>query len=128
MGCLFAVGTFFLGDLVLRLFGGEYVDRSSTVLKLLAASTPLAAVTNIYLGVERVRGRMGYLVAVSAVVAVVMLGVTGGLVPRVGIEGAGYGVLAGYGAGALASLALLYPMLRHDGALTGMGPAETDPL
>ena len=107
---------------MLRLFGGEYVERSSTVLKLLAAATPLAAVTNIYLGIERVGGRMAYLVAVSAVVAAVMLGVTVGLVPRFGIEGAGYGVLAGYGVGALVSLALLYPMLRHG---RGLGtPAE----
>ena len=49
LGGLFAVGTFFLGDLVLRLFGGEYVQRSSGVLKLLAAASPLAAVTSIYM-------------------------------------------------------------------------------
>lgn len=111
LGGSFAVAAFLLGDLVLRLFGVEYAERSGTVLKLLAASSPLAAVTNIYLGIERVRGRMVNLVAVSGVVAVVTLGVTIGTVPRLGIEGAGYGVLAGYGAGALLSLALLYPML-----------------
>ena len=113
LGGLFAVGALLLGDQVLRLFGGEYAEQSSIVLRLLAAASPMAAVTNIYLGVERVRGRMVFLVLVSAVVAVVMLGVTIGLTPRLGIEGAGYGVLAGYGAGALLSLFLLYPILRH---------------
>ena len=104
---------YFMGDLVLRLFGREYVEQTSTVLKLLAAATPLAAVTYIYLGIERVRRRMAPLLAVSAVVAVVMVATTAVLVPRVGLAGAGYGALAGYGVGALLSLVLLYPFLRH---------------
>ena len=120
LGGIFAVGTFFLGDLVLGLFGSEYAERSSTVLKLLAAATPLAAVTNIYLGTERVRGRMVPLVAVSTVVAVVMLAVTVVLVPLFGLAGVGYGVLAGNGSGALVSLVLLYQML-------GRGPGLVTP-
>lgn len=124
LGGLFTLLTYFLGDMVLRFFGGEYVEQSSSVLKVLAAATPLAAVTSIYLGIERVRGRMGSLVAVSAVVAVVMLGVTVALVPRVGIAGAGYGVLAGYGMGALLSLPLLWPMVRPFRGRAEMAPAD----
>ncbi len=113
LGGVFAVVIYFMGDLVLRLFGREYVEQTSTVLKLLAAATPLAAVTYIYLGIERVRRRMVPLWAGSAVVAVVMVATTAVLVPRVGLAGAGYGVLAGYGVGALLSLILLYPFRRH---------------
>jgi len=82
-------------------------ERSSEVLKLVAAATPLAALTNIYLSIERVRGSMAPLVAVSAV----MLGTTGVLVPRLGIIGAGYPLVAGYGTGALLSLPLIYRMV-----------------
>jgi O-antigen/teichoic acid export membrane protein len=113
LGSLFAIVVFFLGDFILLLFGKEYVDQSSGVLKVLAAATPLAAVTHVYLGLERVRGRMLPLVAVSTVVTICMLGTTTGLVPRFGILGAGYGVLAAYGVGALLSLSFLYLMTKQ---------------
>jgi O-antigen/teichoic acid export membrane protein len=121
LGIFFAVAVYFLGDLVLLLFGREYAEQSSSVLKVLAAATPLAAVTYVYLGIERVRQRLAPLMAVSAVVAVVMLGAIAALVPRMGIVGAGYGVLAGYGVGALISLPLLYPMMKRSHHIVGVG-------
>ena len=124
LGAAFAVGVYALGDYVLLLFGRDYVVESGGVLKLLAAATPLAAVTHIYLGVQRVRGRLLPLLAVSAAVTLFMLGVTAALVPRIGIAGAGYGVLAGYGVGALLSLPLLWPMVRHGGAAMEMATAD----
>ncbi len=108
---LFALMVYLFGDLVLYLFGKAYVEESSRVLKLLAAATPLAAVTYIYLGIERVRVGMAPLVTVSAVMAAIMLWVTVVMVPRAGIEGAGYGATAGYGAGALCSILLISRML-----------------
>jgi O-antigen/teichoic acid export membrane protein len=121
LGGLFTVLVYFLGDLVLLLFGGEYVGQSSSVLKVLTAATPLAAITYVYLGVERVRQRLAPLVGVSVIVTVVMLGTIVALVPRVGIVGAGYGVVAGYGAGALISLLLLYPMMKQSHRPMGVG-------
>jgi O-antigen/teichoic acid export membrane protein len=112
LGTLFAVATYFLGDLVLLFFGSEYVEQSSNVLKVLAAATPFAAVTYVYLGIERIRQRLALLVMVSVMVTVVMLGATAVLVPRMGIVGAGFGVVAGYGVGALLSLLLLYPVMK----------------
>ena len=112
LGATFALGIYAVGDHVLLLFGRDYVAEAGGVLKLLAVATPLAAVTHIYLGVQRVRGRMLPLIAVSAAVTLLMLGVTAALVPRFGVAGAGYGVLAGYGMGALLSLPLLWPMVR----------------
>jgi O-antigen/teichoic acid export membrane protein len=121
LGILFAVATYFLGDLVLLLFGREYVEQSSSVLKVLAVATPLAAVTYVYLGIERVRQRLVPLVIVSAIVTVVMLGAIAVLVPRMGIIGAGYGVMAGYGFGALISLPLLHSMMKRSHRLVDMG-------
>jgi O-antigen/teichoic acid export membrane protein len=121
LGGFFAVLVYFLGDLILLLFGREYVAQSSNVLKVLAAATPLAAVTYIYLGIERVRQHMIPLVTVSALVTLVMLGSVIILVPRLGIIGAGYGVLVGYGVGALLSLFLLYPMMKGSHHLVGTG-------
>ena len=114
LGGLFAVGTYALGDYVLLLFGRDYVAESGGVLKLMAAATPLAAVTYIYLGVQRVRGRLLPLVAVSAAVTLFMLGMTVALVPRIGIVGAGYSVLAGYGVGAVLSLLSLWRIVNSE--------------
>jgi O-antigen/teichoic acid export membrane protein len=122
LGGLFAVLVYFLGDLILLLLlGREYMEQSSSVLKILAAATPLAALTNVYLTIERVRQRLGPLVSVSAVVTVFMLGATAVLMPRVGIVGAGYGVMVGYGVGALISLPMLYSMMKRSHHSLGVG-------
>jgi O-antigen/teichoic acid export membrane protein len=113
LGGLFTVLMYFLGDVVLMLFGEDYVDRSSILLKVLAAATPMAAMTHVYLSIERVYQRLIPLVAVSVIVIIVMLGAIAVLVPRLGIVGAGYGVVAGYGVGALLSLLLLYPRMNR---------------
>jgi O-antigen/teichoic acid export membrane protein len=113
LGGLFAVLAYFLGDVVLLPFGRDYIEESSTLLKLLTAATPMAAVTHVYLSIERVRQRLVSLVAVSLIVTIVMLGTIAVLVPSIGIVGAGYGVVAGYGVGALLSLLLLYPMMKR---------------
>jgi O-antigen/teichoic acid export membrane protein len=125
LGTLFAVAVYFLGDLVLLLFGREYVEQSNDVLKVLAAAMPLAAVTHVYLSIERVYQRLVPLVAVSAVVALVMLGAIAVLVPHMGIVGAGYGVVAGYGVGTVLSLLLLYPMMKGSHHLVGRGQSTT---
>jgi O-antigen/teichoic acid export membrane protein len=125
LGTLFAVAVYFLGDLVLLLFGREYVEQSNGVLRVLAAATPLAAVTHVYLSIERVCQRLVPLMAVSAAVALVMLGAIMVLVPRMGIVGAGYGVVAGYGVGTVLSLLLLYPMMKGSHHLVGRGQSTT---
>lgn len=126
LGGLFAVLAYFLGDVVLLPFGRDYIEESSTLLKLLTAATPMAAVTHVYLSIERVRQRLVSLVAVSLIVTIVMLGTIAVLVPSMGIVGAGYGVVAGYGVGALLSLLLLYPMMKrsHHLVSTSQGTAR----
>lgn len=126
LGSLFTVLVYFLGGLLLMLlFGREYAEQSSGVLKVLAAAAPLAAVTYVFMGIERVRNHSAGLVTVSAMVTVVMLGAIAVLVPRLGIIGAGYGVVAGYGVGALISLPVLYPMIKgsHQVVDTGQSTA-----
>jgi O-antigen/teichoic acid export membrane protein len=121
LGGLYAVLIYFFGGFVLLLFGREYVEQSSSVLKVLAAAIPLAAVTNLYLSIERVLQHLVSLVVVSAIVTIVMLGAIVVLIPRMGIVGAGYGVMVGYGVGALISLPMLYPMMKRSHHLVGTG-------
>lgn len=52
--------------LVLRPFGAAYVAHGSTLLRLLLAGTMAKAVVTLYLGIERVRGRVGRVLAVQA--------------------------------------------------------------
>ncbi len=124
LGGLFAVAVYFLGDTVLLLFGREYAEHTNDVLRLLAAAAPLAAVTHVSLGVLRARGRMVSLVTVAAAVNLIMVGATAMLVPSVGIVGAGYGAVAGYGIGALLGLPLLYPLMRRGRESVGVGRSE----
>jgi hypothetical protein len=61
--------------LLLAPFGREYVANATTLLRLLLAGTVAQAVTTIYLGVERVRARVGRVLAVeAATVALVSVG------------------------------------------------------
>lgn len=57
---------------LLRPFGGAYVDRGTTLLRLLLVATLPQAAIALYLGVERVRARVGRVLAVEAAVVVLV--------------------------------------------------------
>jgi O-antigen/teichoic acid export membrane protein len=99
--------------LALRPFGADYADHATTLLRLLLIATlPQAAVT-LYLGVERVRARVGRVIAAEA--AVVAL-VTGGAILGMrsgGLTGMGVAWLVGQTVVALAVAPLLWQACRR---------------
>lgn len=102
------------GDKLLLVFGEDYSQQASGVLRMVAVATLLAAVTNIYLGIERVRKRIGPLVAVSSLVGLTTCGVSYALLPGLGILGAGVGMLTGQALGAAIGAARLAPILTRE--------------
>jgi len=97
-----AVGAVFLmGRWLLWPFGGEYAVASLPALKALVFALLAMVPVQLHLAVERVRGRLGAVVAIMGVSAVGTLAVAWALTGRMGLAGPGLGLLAGYGAGAL---------------------------
>ena len=78
------------GKWLLLIFGESYSSNAQTLLMILALSSMFTGVNNIYYTVLRVRGRIRELTALRAVVALVVLTVSGLIVTRVGIVGIGY--------------------------------------
>ena len=81
-------------DLLLRPFGAAYVERGTTLLRLLLIATLPQALVSLYLGVQRVRAKVGRVLAAEAlVVALVTVGALAGM-KQFGLVGVGSAWLA----------------------------------
>jgi O-antigen/teichoic acid export membrane protein len=109
-----ATGAALLAPFVLGLFGTEYGRYGAQVLILLAAATLPKAVTEIYLGALRAANRTSFVALIQGVRAVLILGLTVGLVRFTGIAGAGIAVLISQSVVAAAILPGLAGVLRAD--------------
>jgi O-antigen/teichoic acid export membrane protein len=81
-------------ELMAAVFGTAFA-AAGVPLAILLWAAPLAAVGSLYANLLIVAGRQRVLLVVNAVVAVVLIGLQLALVPRLGIEGAAIGVVAG---------------------------------
>lgn len=82
---------------VLLLFGPSYARGASGLLRWLAGAAPMVVLNWLYFTRLRVQKQVGQLIAMSAFVVMVTLGVTAILMPRLGIAAVGIGWLAGNG-------------------------------
>lgn len=117
-----ALALFLMSDKLLLVFGRDYSVEAAGLLRLVAIASVPAVIMNIYLGVERVRKKIRWLVSVSTLATLVTLGVSYVLLSRMGIAGAGVGLLAGQSLGAAIGgvrlLGLRSPLTRlHSGRL-----------
>ena len=98
--------------LVLRPFGLDYVTHGTTLLRLLLLGALPQAVVTLYLGVERLRSRMGRVIAAEA--AVVALVTTGAIVGMRsgGLTGMGMAWVVGQTAVAMAVAPSLWRACR----------------
>jgi len=83
-----------LGDRVLLLFGKAYSAEGTRLLQLMALATLPLAVNFLFFSVRRVRRRMAPVVASTAWILAVTLGLSVLLLPRVGLVGVGVAWLA----------------------------------
>jgi O-antigen/teichoic acid export membrane protein len=107
-----ALGVFVLAPGVLRLFGPEYAEQGTWVLRLLALGVLPNAVANLGLCVARIRHDGRLVAAVQCTVAAVAIGLTVVLLPRIGIEGAAVAWLTSQLVGAVMTIPTLRGVWR----------------
>ena len=90
-----------IADKLLFLFGSAYSENATTLLRILAISTLPLAINIVYLNIKRVEKRLRVIVGLTALVAVVTLGLAYPLLLRMGINGVGIAWLASQGIVAL---------------------------
>jgi O-antigen/teichoic acid export membrane protein len=113
VGAPLAAGAVLFGRSALGLVGDDYARGGYGLLLLLTAAALPDAVTNIGVAAWRVRGRFTAVSAVTAGMAAAVLVGTWVLVPRLGVNGAGWAWLGAQGTGALVVLAVGLVDLRR---------------
>jgi O-antigen/teichoic acid export membrane protein len=86
---------FFGTPYILLFFGPTYQQEATDLLRILAIIAPLSVLSSQYFTILRVRERINQLMLVSALLAVVTLGITYAFIPRFGITAVGIGWLIG---------------------------------
>ncbi|HUC58707.1 MAG TPA: hypothetical protein VMA95_14995 [Streptosporangiaceae bacterium] len=109
-----AGGAALLAPWILGLFGTGYGHYGAPILVLLAAATLPKAATEIYLGALRAANRTSFVALIQGVRAVLVLGLTVGLVKVMGIVGAGIAVVITQSVIAVAVMPGLLGVLRAD--------------
>lgn len=89
------------GHYLLSLFGSNYPQHGSVLLILLAVSAGPDAVTNIYVSLLRVQGRLQSAALLNLGMATITLVLAWFLLPTLGIAGAGWAWLIGQSAGSV---------------------------
>ena len=102
-----------IGPVFLRLAGPDYAAHGTVLLRLGATALPLAAVGLAYVGICRVRCRLGPALAVQVISAVTMLSLTAAWIGDHGLIAAGWAMIIAEGT---AALLVAVPLTR---AVTG---------
>ena len=97
-----ALGYLLFGRLVLSLFGPAYARQGWSVLLVLLVSAVPDAITNIYVAVMRVSGRLRSAALLNIGIAAVAIGLAWILLPGLGIKGAAVAWLIAQVAGSVA--------------------------
>ncbi len=111
------------GAAILALFGPGYPRRGLPLLALLVLSSAPDAVTNVYVSVLRVRGRLWLAGGLNVGMAAVALALAWGLLPPLGIAGAGWAWLVAQLLGSLLVGAHVAVALYRRLAVRGEGQA-----
>jgi O-antigen/teichoic acid export membrane protein len=114
------IGVWVLSHPVLEVFGPEYARQGTTLLRILAVSAIPDAATNIYVSIERVRGRLGRVAALNLGMAAIAVALTAAMVRHDGVSGPGYAWLIAQSAG---TVLVLYPVARAVVRLPHQDPA-----
>jgi len=118
------LGVVVLAPLVLSLFGGDYPEQGSTLLRLLALGAVPYFVLTLLLSVARIERRFRLAVAAWAAQAVLALGLAVPLIDSLGVTGAGVAWLA---SGCSVATAVLVVRARRGRVSRGIG-AHASPL
>jgi len=90
---------------LLLLFGGSYSENATTLLRLLTISTLPQSINVVYLDIKRVEKKLKIIVGLTTLIAVITIGLSYWLMPRMGFNGTGIAWLTGQGVIALLIIA-----------------------
>ena len=107
-----------VGDKLLLAFGPSYAREGGALLRLVAIASLPAVLVNLFLAAQRVRRNVREMISVALVVSGVTLAASFLLLPSMGIEGAGVGLVAGQLAGAIIAVGWLGKSLGAAGLLS----------
>ncbi len=94
---------------LLSFLGPDYAAEGTTVLRLMVAAIPFNIIVTMYVTTSRVRNLMGRVVAIQLLSAIMVIGLALTLIPRLGINGAGWAYLI---AEAIAATIVIVPLSR----------------
>ncbi len=80
---------------LLWIYGSDYADNSSTVLRILLVAAVPNVLHQLYIGRLRVQGRLGGVIFFETLLAVIAVGLSWLFIPRYGIDGVGIAWLVG---------------------------------
>ena len=118
--------SFLFAHPVLLLFGGEYAHHGSLLLQIIAISAIPDALTNVYIAVARVRGRLKRAAVLNLMMAVIAVTLTAVLVPSLGIVGAGLAWLIAQSVGAVFVVRPLLELRPHRRRTGGVARESVD--
>jgi hypothetical protein len=99
--------------LLLSLYGSSYAQAGTPVLRLLACASIFRAATALCIGVCRVQGRGGWILAAQGATFALVIGLTAVLAPGHGIEGVATAWLVANGLVGIVALQRLIRILRR---------------
>ena len=104
---------------VLGVFGENYAENASTLLRLFAISLIPYTIATLAVAFDRVRERFGTALVITSAGTVVTIGLDIVLIPSEGITGAGIGWLGGQVFAATVALVLMARLARHPDLVPG---------
>jgi len=115
--------------LLLSFLGPDYAAEGTTVLRLMVAAIPFTIIVLMYVTTSRVKNQMGRVVAIQLLSAIMVIGLALALIPRLGIDGAGWAYLI---AEAIAAAIVIVPLIRfmraNQVSLLRKPPPVTEPV
>ena len=88
---------YFIAGWLLSIFKPAYAANSITLLRILLVSTLPVTINIIYINIKRVEKKLSTILLASAALAVINIGLSYILLPRIGINGVGYAWLVSHG-------------------------------
>ena len=111
------------GDKILLIMGKEYSSAGAKLLWLLAPAAIPAALNMNFVSIARVEKRLGLIILVMGAIAVITLGLSWLLIPRMGLMGVGVGWLAGQASVGVVSGAALLRRMKAGARVSPPGSA-----
>ena len=91
-----AVLVYILATPLLSLFGAEYAQNSSGLLRLLALAAPFITFNQAYINYLRVYKKVKLMTLINLILSLLVMGLAVITIPRLGINGSGVSVLVAY--------------------------------